>query len=119
MSDDKLDEEVDEHVDESESLYMLFLREMTPRTLWLILNAPLVHEPLHVYNRMHHEMQALNPLLLIETKLCAHIATNCPCVQLGKWVFATPTNELVAIIILGAPSCKLLFLWLQAWDNPM
>ena len=81
---------------------------MTPRTFWLILNAPLVHELLYMYNRMHHEMQALNPLLPIETKLSAHTATNC---NLRKWVFATPTNELVAIIILGAPSCKLLFLW--------
>ena len=51
--------------------------------MWLIANAPLVHELLHVYNRMHHEMQALNPLLPIEPKLCGHIATNCPCVH---WV---------------------------------
>ena len=32
----------------------------------------------------HHEMQTLNLLLPIEPKLRGHIATNCPCVQLGK-----------------------------------
>ena len=37
-----------------------FLRKMTPKTWWLILNALLVHELLQVYNRMHHAMQALN-----------------------------------------------------------
>ena len=38
---------------------------MVARTMRLIVDAPLVHEPLDVYDNMHHEMQPLNVFLPI------------------------------------------------------